>query len=125
MGKWVGLDPRYSFFTPLDLVPFLGPALKIRKAGKIASAAYSLARTGNYGRKGLLKPGRAWKVGTAAKFALRDKHVQRHGVIGGTGLLADMIFYTTISEEFQSQGGSGAPSGASPSRTDQIASLVR
>ncbi len=124
-SKWVGLDPRYSFFTPLDLIPFLGPALKIRKAGKIAAAAYSLARTGNRGRKGLLLPGRAWSTSTALKFALKDKHVQRHGAIGAVGLLSDWIVYSELFDEFSSHRGRGAPSGDSPSRTDLLPSLLR
>lgn len=124
-NKWVGLDPRYSFFTPLDLIPFLGPALKIRKAGKIAAAAYSLARTGNYGRKGLLLPGRAWSHSTALRFAIKNKHVKRHGAIGIAGLVTDWIVYSELFDEYSSHRGSGAPSGVSPSSTDLFRPMLR
>lgn len=47
----IGLDPRTSFFTPLDLIPFVGPILKIRKGVRVAQAAYNLGRAGRTGSR--------------------------------------------------------------------------
>ena len=31
----IGLDPRKSFFSPIDLIPFLGGAQKVHKGGRL------------------------------------------------------------------------------------------
>lgn len=34
-GKWLGLNPKKDFFTPIDAVPFLGGASKLNNARKL------------------------------------------------------------------------------------------
>ncbi len=34
-GKWIGLNPKKDFFTPIDAVPFAGGASKLNNARKL------------------------------------------------------------------------------------------
>ncbi len=85
-GKWIGLNPKKDFVTPLDAVPFVGGAAKLNKARKLLFSS----KAGKWVVSG------AWQ--TAADVA----------VYGG-------LLYALI----KSQGGSGAPSLASPTSTNK------
>jgi hypothetical protein len=102
--SWIGLDPRKSFFTPLDLIPFVGPILKIRKGVKVAQAAYNLGRLGSTGHGGI----------RGLKLAAKTKHVRKNLGIGVSGLAWDsFVAYQLTRRDLVH------PSSSSPTRTIQ------
>ncbi len=79
-GRAVGLNPKKDFITPLDFVPFIGPANKLNKGRKL----------------------------------LVNSRKLKYFVVGGGGLILDLLGLKEGYEYLTRRKGSGAPLASSP-----------
>ena len=71
----IGLNPTKSFFTPIDLIPFLGGGMKIYKGGRFVVT-------------GGLMVGRGSKAFITGKTTLKSGQVMSGGMVKLTGAVA-------------------------------------
>ncbi len=107
----IGLDPRKSFLSPIDLIPFLGGGMKIYKGGRLAYhggkqiAKGSLAlTTGKVTTKFGVASGGAVRLAGAAAVHQGGKLVRKGTpdlLVGAASIYGDYVMTKMILQKFK------------------------
>ena len=98
----IGLDPRKSFLSPIDLIPFLGGGVKLYKGGRLAYHGGKQIAKGSLAAatgKVRLKSGQVISSGaarlTGAAAAVQGSKLVKKGapdmIVGGVSIYADYV----------------------------------
>ena len=111
----IGLDPRKSFLSPIDLVPFLGGGVKLYKGGRLVYHGGKQIAKGSLAAatgKVTLKSGQVVSSGaarlTGAAATVQGSRLVKKGipdtVVGGASLYLDYLVARHMLQKFKGKG---------------------